>query len=706
MLLSNGYPQNFPLQALGEITPMSSTSYWYSHDGLPLVDKWATYGYIYKSQPNVSGVLDKKSKLAARLTPLGVWDYSDPKEPVQNFTSDYAKLMMNPSSFMSCYSFWIWWETTKGIYGEVFGLKLRQGGITASYPSKVVEIVPMHPTRTWIKRVGPGPNGTGEVIAGTLYPPGEEVFTFTLGIAADGLITVPRSEVIVERNYNPDTLMRGLSPMESLTRTIQNEDAIRRGISSTWQRGAMPSLVVTQPNASGTGAAKRIQGKIEMQHSGPDKVGGILVLPTGLEAQPLQIDPQKMQLIESLKFTRDEVISRLDLPPTAIHIMDHATFTNITEQLRSVYRDVMIPRFEELESQLAFDIGAEFSPDGTLRAKFDLSEVLRGDFESRVDSAVKGVTNGLLTPNEGRELMGIDPSDQEEANKLYGNQALQPLGTPVEKFTGAVAGTPGGPDAIATDPAPVVVGAPASPKAQPAQPPEQVTRSIMGRVGRALKANDRVLLRERLTQEHEAALNSVLDKQRAAIKSMGSKAAGSVDLSAWDGPLDDSLNPVITATALAGGTLVAKKVNKKYDVGSMKNYIATTSAQTAKNMNAANATELQQRRDDWETSQGPWDDVVDEFYDTSAASRADLLITSLVTTFLAKSGMEAATFHGMKEKTWEYNAGAKGSRSDHASMNGETVPLQDAFSNGLQIAGDPSGSAADNAGCLCVNDFN
>ncbi len=704
MIISNGLPAGFgstqglPLQALGEITPMSATSYWYSTDGLPLVDHWATFAAIYKSQPNIAGVIDKKSALLARLTPLGVMDLSDPEHPAPDLDSPYATLMQSPCNFLDTYTFWTWWHTTYQIYGEVFAIKVRPGGIGVGGPGDgIVSLAPMHPTRTWIKRVGHGPDGKGEVIAGKLYQPGEEIFTFTLGVASDGLVIVPRSEVVAMRRYNPDTLMRGLSRLEALTRTVQNEDAIRRSISSTWQRGAMPTVVITQTGTPQRGAAERLKAKIEEAHAGPSKSGGTLVLPAGMTAEAFQIDPQKMQLIESLKFTREEAISRLDLPPTAIHIMDHATFTNITEQLRSVYRDVMIPEFEAIESTLDFDIRPEFFPKPDHRAKFDLNEVLRGDFETRVDKAVALISNNLATRNEGREIVGLPASDEPGSDKFYGNQALV-----------VMTGEPPAPPAPPTPPAVHVLAPTAGSEgdaAPKAQPPETVTRAIMGRVGRAIKANDRKALRDRLEQEHMDALSNILDKQRAHVKALGAKAQGSVSLDQWDGPVEDTLNPVITATAQAGGTIVAKKVSKKYDVSSMKNYIAATAAQTAQNMNAANAAELQQRRDDWELSQGPWDDEVDNFYDTNATSRAERLITSLVTTFLAKAGQEAATHNGMTEKTWEYHPGAKGSRSDHASMDGETVPLQEPFSNGLAIAGDPAGSAEDNAGCCCVNDF-
>jgi len=107
MIISNGLPSGFgasnglPLQALGETTPLSATSYWYSTDGMPLIDRWSTYAAIYESQPNISGIIDKKAALLARLTPLGVMDLSDLKHPAADTTSDYAKLMAEDPTFFA-----------------------------------------------------------------------------------------------------------------------------------------------------------------------------------------------------------------------------------------------------------------------------------------------------------------------------------------------------------------------------------------------------------------------------------------------------------------------------------------------------------------------------------------------------------------------------------------------------------------------------
>ena len=56
--------------------------------------------------------------------------------------------------------------------------------------------------------------------------------------------------------------------------------------------------------------------------------------------------------------------------------------------------------------------------DYTLCVSFDTQELIKGDLASAVNVAVSGVRNGVLTQNEGRELIGYNPMDQEGADDL------------------------------------------------------------------------------------------------------------------------------------------------------------------------------------------------------------------------------------------------------------------------------------------------
>ena len=60
----------------------------------------------------------------------------------------------------------------------------------------------------------------------------------------------------------------------------------------------------------------------------------------------------------------------------------------------------------------------------------------------------------------------------------------------------------------------------------------------------------------------------------------------------------------------------------------------------------------------------------------------------------------SATAAGSDTKTWLTTSGNP--RSAHAALNGQTVPIDQRFSNGMRWPGDPAGGGENNANCRCV----
>lgn len=670
MLISNG--QVIPLQALSETVPMVAASYWYPNEGLQLVDRWATYSYLYRSQPVLAGVIDKASDLVARL-PLRVLDTSTPDAATIDTTSDYAKLLQSPCSFMGAYQFKFWWSATREIYGEAFALKVRTDGIWSfDNPASgaVVSLAPMHPTRTQIRR----------------DQDGEEWFIFTLGTASQGLLTVPRSEVVVERLYSPETTMRGLSRLDALTRTIQNEDAIRTAMSSTWQRGATPSIALTMNGSMNPAKMEEFQAKLSQRHSGPSKSGGIMLLPTGVTPTVLQIDPTKMQLIDSLKLTREEICIRMDFPPPAVHILDHATFSNITEQMRSMYRDSMAPRLEAFESVLDFDLRYEFFTDNTHRAQFNLDEVLRGDFETRAKSGQDMVGTGVLTPNEARIMIGFPRSKDPLADQLYANSAIQPLGQQPTKQL---------PPAPAAEPAP--------PEKPPTLPP--ATRAVSGRLGRAItKASTRDERHDAYRDEFHKAMEGILAEQKSAALALVSTkdSSSAFQVGEWDQPLSDALAATALAVALQSGRTVDPSFRPTQ---AFQDQATERTKAAAHGINAVTMKHVNDMFDEEDAGDGLQSADPESKVDSLFTARNVLLLltaVTLATTWANAGEFSSAARSGQTVKTWRAGSAA---RPAHAAMDGESVAVFDTFSDGSQFPADGSQPPDLSCGCNCTVDF-
>jgi HK97 family phage portal protein len=532
-----------------------------------LAGKFATYSALYKVQPSIATVVDKVANAAARLT-LKVWDTAPATGKVQDTTSAYAKLLRSPTPFMSPYNFWRWTFSTYEVYGEAFWVKQRNPD------GSVMSLSPMHPSKTSIKRDNDG----------------RLTYVFTVGMSSvGGILEVPESEVVPFQRYNPDDLMRGMSRLEPLRSTMLNEDAARRATASWWQRGARPSVALKHPGELSAGAQARLKANWESQHSGADLMGGTAILEEGMEAQVIQLSAEEMQYIESRKLNMTEVCMVYDVPPPVVHILDHATFSNITEQMRSMYRDTMAPRLEDVESVIDHYLRGEFFPTAERPALFSLDEVLRGDFETRAAAVGPLIEKGVYKPSEARPMFDL-PEAGPEADILYGNAALVPLGSSVH-----------GQQEVDTSgdliPSPLPMGSP-----KPPAPPKDVLHTVMSTVGRVKALGGDV--RQTLVDEHERSLRGVFEAQRQNAKAGGTGHG-------WDAQLTLLLADLGTATAKAVGSTVAKSLGGSYDVSEVSDWIHENAVTSAQAINATTIASLKAALDGADDRDAAIDGVFD-----------------------------------------------------------------------------------------------
>lgn len=654
MFLSNGAPVLVPTGTLADTTPMFADANYYSTSALELSGRMAAYGQLYRKQLWVGAIVRKLARSTARLS-LDLRESADPQAGLDT-VSPLAQLLARPNDRMDPYKFWFWTSATYDVYGETFWLKLRD------LDGVVRELQPMHPTNVVVYRD----------YKGDLGEPGSIWYIYTSGIRSVSMLPpIPAVDVVPFLSYNPDDTERGVSNLEGLRETLLAEDAMRRASASFWRSGARPAMVLKTDKKLTDPAIKRLKSRIDDAHGGADRMGGTLVLEDGLDVTPLPLNAEELQYVDSRKLNREEVCASYDVPPPVVHILDKATFSNITEQMRSMYRDTMAPRLGELESVVRHHLVPDFG--GHQIPRFNLDDVLRGDFETRAKAAGGLVTDGIMKPAEARPMFNLPPAGP-EADKLYANQATQPLGTPV---AGAQPALPPG-----TRPPLAIEG--------PRPDAVRAERSLMGRLG-SFKAIDRG--RQVLVDEHTRALRQAFTAQRAdAMASVTRKTL--FNAQTWDAALADLFEGLATATAKVLGSQTANTLGGTFDVGEMSDWIrdnATTSAQRI------NTTTLDQLAAALEDSADPAA-AITQVYDTLTGSRSDQIATTRVAVVGGRARRTAAAQNGAATKTWVTGTNP---RPDHAAMAGQTVPLGAAFSNGMDGPGDSGGGADEVAGCNC-----
>lgn len=388
---------------LADRTPMHNPQ-WYASQGLPLTSFFASYSMLYKSQTWVYVLVRKLATSAARL-PTGTFERVSTTERKEAADTPYGQLIAAPNPTLGAKLLWLWVFSTWELYGESMLLKLRDD------KGRVRELWPMHPANVVVRR-----NPTTGVI--------EYGYMATAQLAT-GLAVFPASEVVHFRGYNPENARRGLSPCEPLRQTLVSEDAMRRGQSALWRNGARPSVLLTTDKQLSEPALDRLKASWDAAHSGIDSWGKTAVLEDGVTPHVVQINPEDMQYILGRQLNREECCAAWDVPPPAVQILDRATFSNITEQMRSLYRETMGPRLEFAEDILATQLAPDFTNSGDLYSKWLMDEMLRGAFEDRIKAKAQAIGTGQMTPAESRvqeNLPFIEGSD-----KLFINAALIPV---------------------------------------------------------------------------------------------------------------------------------------------------------------------------------------------------------------------------------------------------------------------------------------
>jgi HK97 family phage portal protein len=225
----------------------------------------------------------------------------------------------------------------------------------------------------------------------------------------------------------PDGGEIGVSPLEQLGVTLRIEDAAQREQASMFRNGIRPSAAVAMEDEKPT-REKLLLAKefVESAHKGMDKSGSWLFTGANTKVTPLSWTPVEAALMQQRQLSREEVGMVYDLAGPLMNDLTHGTYSNVAELLKGLYRDVIPPWttliVETFQSQLLDPEPAWL--DRLFR--FDFTDKLRGDPSEMATSLKTQVEAGLISRNEGREVLGKEPDgdpndDTNPANQLTAN---------------------------------------------------------------------------------------------------------------------------------------------------------------------------------------------------------------------------------------------------------------------------------------------
>ena len=242
---------------------------------------------------------------------------------------------------------------------------------------------------------------------------------------AGGVTVDFKPDDIIHFKY-PDPLNQymGLSPLRAAQKRVMTEEYATQWQSDFFLNSARPDGLIKNSQATLTKDQKEdIRESWGKRHGGLNNAYKVAILEGGLEYQLISLSQKEMDYIESLKFTRDDILVAFQVPKPIVAIVDDVNRANSETAMQIFLAETIKPEVDRLwekvtEQLISQDFGEEFFIQAV-----DPTPANR-DLELKEYS--EGITNRYLMINEVRALEGLPPV--KGGWSFYGTLAEVPMG--------------------------------------------------------------------------------------------------------------------------------------------------------------------------------------------------------------------------------------------------------------------------------------
>lgn len=221
--------------------------------------------------------------------------------------------------------------------------------------------------------------------------------------------------------------LKGYSPIHLAREAVGLGIAAERFGAAFFGNGARPGGILTSEKMLTDAQATRISAEWKSVHEGVPNAHKVAVLSGNLKFQPLNVNPEDAQFLETRKFQVTEIARLFRIPPHMIGDLDRATFSNIEHQSLEFVIHTIRPWLVRWEQEFNRKM---FTPRERNRyfVEFNVDGLLRGDIKSRYEAYQVAKSNGWLNADEIRALENMNPLPNGNGKPYYNPLNLGEVG--------------------------------------------------------------------------------------------------------------------------------------------------------------------------------------------------------------------------------------------------------------------------------------
>ena len=615
---------------------------------------------LYATQANLHAVVSFLADSVAQL-PLKVYRRDGENDRQRDRDSVAAKLLWKPNPDQTAYEF------INALAVEFFLMGCSTIWILPDANSESGYQLRLIP-REWITDTDQATNYAPDVL---------KVQTST-----GSAIEITRNEFVQFRMYSPGNPGGYQSPIAALRQTLTEQIQADRFRTEIYRSSGRFNAYITRPKdvAPWDDETKRKWLIAFREGWGADgeNSGKMPLLEDGMEIKPYQFNAKEAQYAETKQLSREDVAAAYHINPSLIWHTTTQTYASAKDNARALYADCLGPVLQMVQQRINSFLLPIIGAEDNLYVEFDLTEKLKGSFEERASILQASVGGPWMTRNEARADNNLPPVEG-------GDELIVPLN--------------------------VLEGGQASPQDTHMEEQEPVTIVSVDDEERAASCgcvqckSDPIRIKARSTQEEDERMASVLQKfwkrqANSVLPKLGAKSAEWWDEDRWNDELTDDIEPVINDVADAHGKETAEAIGSRYNTEQTRKYLRTLAAGRASAINSATRRKLEAAMDDEDEENTPAHVFeVRENKDSITFGRALAIgVAGWAATHEAPQQAEQQGIHKTVQKRW---VTGDNPRPEHQAMNGETVMIDESFSNGCYWPGDENGDPDTTCGCNC-----
>ena len=275
-----------------------------------------------------------------------------------------------------------------------------------------------------------------EVVRGYLY-----------GKTEDSQVSYEPAEIIHYRYPNPADIIDGMGPLQAAIYAVNRLEARSLYEQAMWDNDARPQFVLKISGQVPLEERERLREQWNRVHKGARNAGKPAIISGEMEVETLQLSPKDTEMLESARFTREEIAAVFGVPITLLEMSESNRAS--AEAGNDAYKsDTIAPRLRRLEAVLNEEVCPLF--DERLFVAFD--DVVPENRELELAERTAMVDRGAMTINEWRAAEGLGPvewgdvplkdpaADAERAQAMVDglaamrNQPVQPAQEPAKSL--------------------------------------------------------------------------------------------------------------------------------------------------------------------------------------------------------------------------------------------------------------------------------